>query len=218
MVFDLLQDAGVELTSQPYALRRLRLEQLLADAPAALTLCPATVDLEVAVEWMADAAAVGVEGVVVKDLADPYQPGRTRWRKVKTRTTTEAVIGGVTGTVTAPTGLLLGRYDSTGRLRYVARSTLLTASQSAELGSVLPGVVWRGGGAAHPWPQPMPAGWIGLFGNRQPVDYTPLDPAIVVEVLADTATEHGRHRHTVRFIRLRPDLAAAEVLVNESDP
>jgi ATP-dependent DNA ligase len=168
---------------------------------------------------MAEAADLGVEGIVVKDLADPYWPGRTRWRKFKTRTTTEAIIGGVTRPVTVPTSLLLGRYDASGRFRYAGFMTRLTSAQSVELGALLQVTEWNTDtGAAHPWPQPLPAGWLGRFGMGSPLAYTQVEPVIVVEILADTAAEHDRHRHAVRLVRLRPDLAATDITTDSLHP
>jgi ATP-dependent DNA ligase len=131
VVFDQLQYADEDLTTLPYAQRRPQLETVMAGAPAALTVCPTTNDPAQAREWMADAADLGIEGIVVKDMADPYRPGRTRWRKVKTRTTTEAIIGGLTGPISAPTSLLLGRYDTSGRLRYAGFTTRLTPPRAS---------------------------------------------------------------------------------------
>jgi hypothetical protein len=36
--------------------------------------------------------------------------------------TTQAIIGGVTGTIARPESLLLGRFDRAGRLRYTGRT------------------------------------------------------------------------------------------------
>lgn len=121
--------------------------------------------------------------------------------------------------MTAPTSLLLGRYDNSGRLRYAGFTTRLTAAQSVELGQLLHATTWHAGdGATHPWPQPLPASWLGTFNTATPLTYTQLEPIIVVEVLADTAAEHNRHRHAVRLIRLRSDLAPLDVTTDTSYP
>lgn len=53
-----------------------------------------------------------------------YRPGsRDRaWTKIRRRDTTEAIIGAITGTLTRPQLLILGRHDPTGRLRPVGRT------------------------------------------------------------------------------------------------
>ena len=44
-----------------------------------------------------------------------------------------------------------------------------------------------------------------------PLDYRQVVPDAVVEVRVDSAYEHTRWRHAVRFERLRPDLAVLDV-------
>ncbi|WP_329254178.1 hypothetical protein [Streptomyces canus] len=51
--------------------------------------------------------------------------------------TTEAIVGAVTGSLTAPRGLLLGRYDDDGRLQYTGRTTTLTRTTSATVAGQL---------------------------------------------------------------------------------
>ncbi len=204
--FDLLQDAGDVLIDEPLTRRRARLEARLAGAPTALALCPQTTDPDVARQWMDDLAPTGVEGLVVKDLAGRYRPGRPGWWKLKRRVTTEAVVGGVTGTLTAPAALLLGRFDARGRLRYIGRTGPLTVAQGREVTATA-----AAADAAHPWPRPLPAGWSGQFDERQPLEYLPLRPDLVAEVVADQAYESGRLRHHIRHLRLRADLHARDV-------
>lgn len=93
-------------------------------------------------------ASVGMEGVVFKRLDDPYRPSVRDWQKYKTRKTTEAIVGTVTGPLAAPRTLLLGRYDDEGRLQYAGRTAALGQAagttvvgilhQAASAGCVLP--------------------------------------------------------------------------------
>ncbi|MES9520677.1 hypothetical protein [Streptomyces capoamus] len=50
--------------------------------------------------------------------------GRSR-QKYKVRETSEEIVGSVTGSLTTPRTLLLGRFDTEGRLQYVGRTTLV---------------------------------------------------------------------------------------------
>jgi bifunctional non-homologous end joining protein LigD len=67
----------------------------------------------------------GFEGIVAKDAASPYVEQRSKsWLKVKVHQEEELVIGGFT----SPAGsrlhlgaLLLGAYDSAGKLRFVGK-------------------------------------------------------------------------------------------------
>ncbi|MET7397359.1 ATP-dependent DNA ligase [Dactylosporangium sp. NPDC005572] len=216
VVFDLLHDGVDDLTGLPLVERRARLEALLVGAPPQLQLCPQTLDPAKARAWMVEWQHAGVEGLVCKAPDGPYVSGGRSWTKVKTRNTTEAIVGGVTGTLSAPGSLLLGRYDASGRLRYVGITNPVPASHAAELGQALVRYIAqrRGGTIPHPWPVPLPAGWAGQLGERRPLVYVPVQPTVVVEVLVDAAfdEEAGRWRHRAGFVRVRADLSPYDVM------
>ncbi|WFB83741.1 MULTISPECIES: ATP-dependent DNA ligase [Streptomyces] len=200
VVFDLLRLRGTDLTAWPYTRRRAALEDLFTEAGLSgpFTLCPSTTDPATAREWLTW-TAVGIEGLCFKRLQEPYRPGRRTWRKYKVRTTTEAVVGAVTGPAAAPRTLLLGRYDSTGLLHYSGRTTLLARAASTSLAGLLVPAV-----GGHPWAgRTFTAGW----GARDVLDVTVVRPGVVVEVMVDVARDAaGRWRHPVRFHRARPDV------------
>ncbi|WP_179202116.1 ATP-dependent DNA ligase [Streptomyces caniscabiei] len=202
IVFDVLEAAGTELIARPYRERRARLEDLFASSvlTAPFTLCPATADRATAVDWLDPAwGTAGIEGVVVKGSEQAYHMGKRAWVKVRARTTSEAVIGAVTGATTSPSTLLLARADASGKLRLIARTTPLPTAVRRDLGTQL-----RPAGAAHPWHgRHFSAGW----GNRGELEFHPVHPEVVVEFLADTAVDRGRYRHPVRFLRVREDLS-----------
>ncbi len=209
VVFDVLEAGGVDHRPAPLASRRAELERLLAGLPGTsrIVLCPQLRDVGEARLWFEILVAQGVEGLVVKAAAAPYKEGRRGWWKVKHRTTTEAIIGGVTGTLEQPQTLLLGRYTTGSTLRVVAHTTPL----SPRARTALTGTLSRAG-EEHPWPEPLPAGWAGgLPSTRDPIHYTRVAPTTVVEISVDAATEHGRWRHAARFVRPRPDLTPGDV-------
>ncbi|MEU6349932.1 ATP-dependent DNA ligase [Streptomyces sp. NPDC047072] len=206
VVFDLLEVADALLIQEPLRRRRAALEELFAARrlPVSWTLCPQTADPDAARAWLAPAwGTVGVEGVMIKDPGAAYEPGQRGWSKLKARTTTEAIIGAVTGTPRSPTSLLLGRLDAAGCLAMIARSTLLPRAAAAELGAVL-----RPAGPEHPWQgRRFSAGW----GTSEPLVFQTVVPELVAEVVADTAVDRGRYRHPVRYLRLRGDMAPGDV-------
>lgn len=219
VAFDLLQTPdGDNLMPQPLIRRRASLTDLLADMPGTLTLCPQTTDRDEAAEWVAAWTPAGVEGLVAKNPHGRYTPGRRGWLKIKTRLGTEAVIGGITGTLSQPDTVLLGRFDATGRLRHVGRSHPLSPTQQRELAPVLSRAPHhRRSGIDHPWPQPLPAGWSGHFQKAEPLSYVPVEPTTVVEVDTDAALDRHRWRHPVRYLRVRLDMSVYDVplLVDE---
>ncbi|MFF3728570.1 hypothetical protein ACFYYM_40205 [Streptomyces erythrochromogenes] len=138
VAFDLLQHDGRELLARPYADRRALLEDLFTSLAltAPWALCPMTRDLAKAREWLESWTDVsGVEGILVKPLNGRYLPGYRGWTKIRRRDTTEAIVGAITGTLTRPQLLVLGRHDQHGRLRPVGRTVPLrpdAARQVAE--------------------------------------------------------------------------------------
>jgi ATP-dependent DNA ligase len=212
IVFDVLAAPGATLMDRPFAERRARLEALLTGAPPALQVCPQTADLAVAQEWIDAWQQAGVEGLVAKRIDGRYQPGRRAWRKLRAKTTTEAIIGGLTGTVSDPQTLLLGRYDTAGRLRYVGHTHNLALAQRREVAALLTrSPQRRAGGIDHPWPQPLPASWSGQFDRPEPLAYVQVEPDVVLEISVDAAYEHGRWRHRVHAVRPRLDMSVYDV-------
>ncbi|GGP84539.1 ATP-dependent DNA ligase [Streptomyces calvus] len=200
VVFDLMRRGSTDLTPCPYSRRRAALEELFAERrlTAPLTLCPSTTDPDTAREWLTWTSA-GLEGLCFKPLRAPYRAGARAWGKYKVRATEDAVVGAVTGPVTAPRTLLLGRYDTAGRLRYTGRTTTLPRTTGTALAELLTSTE-----AAHPWTgQTFTARW----GTREALSVHLVRPDLVVEVEVDVARDAaGRWRHPARLHRTRPDL------------
>jgi ATP-dependent DNA ligase len=206
VVFDLLARKGFDLRTRPYRKRRRALEKLLArHLPDRLALMPMTTDVAAAELWMVDHCAAGIEGVVAKRLDQAYRPGGRTWRKVRTRTTAEAVVGGVIGPAVQPDALIVGCRDTIGRLRVSGGTTPLSPSAKATMTNVL-----EPPGASHPWPRSIPSSRFGRLPS-EPVTYTRVKPRVVVELDVDTAVEDYRWRHPCRFVRIRRDLKAADL-------
>ncbi|ARE79525.1 ATP-dependent DNA ligase (plasmid) [Streptomyces sp. Sge12] len=207
VAFDLLQHDGQELLTRPYAERRTLLENLFTEhaLTAPWTLCPMTTDLAKAREWLESWTDVsGVEGILVKPLNGRYLAGYRGWTKIRRRDTTETIVGAITGTLTRPQLLVLGRHDQTGRLRAVGRTVPLrpdAARQIAEhLTPAAPGHPWTGEHFSATW------------GSRDVLDTTLVHPGLVAEVSADRAIDHGGiYRHPLRFQRLRLDVGIEDV-------
>nr|WP_280175129.1 ATP-dependent DNA ligase [Micromonospora cremea] len=216
VLFDLLADAGGEvILDLPLSERRARLEQLLVDAPTQLTLTPQTTDMQQVSDWLVNwTVAAGIEGVVTKRLGSRYELGRRGWWKFRIRLVTEAIVGGVTGSMRSPVTVLLGRFDRRGRLRYTGRTHPLTGAQREHLGGMLSPLnplQRRRAAVVHPWPEPLPASWSGQLERPEPLRYVQVEPTVVAEIDADVAFEHGRWRHRVRYARARPDTSVYDV-------
>ncbi|THA45660.1 ATP-dependent DNA ligase [Streptomyces sp. A1136] len=207
IAFDVLQEDGVELLRRPYRRRRLRLEALFAGhrLKTPWTLCPMTTDLITAQKWLESWTDVpGLEGIVVKAMDQPYQPGYRGWYKLRRRDTTEAIIGAITGTLLRPQLLLLGRHDAHDRLRPTGRTVPLRP----EAAHLVAGSI-TAADEDHPWTGMR---FASTWSSRDSLDVTLVRPELVAEISADTAVDHGGiYRHPVRFKRLRLDLTTRDV-------
>ncbi|ASU83597.1 ATP-dependent DNA ligase [Nocardiopsis gilva YIM 90087] len=204
VAFDLLREDGEEIWHQPLRDRRQRLEALFAaDHDPHLDLAWQTADPDEARDWYEHLTDVGIEGLIIKDSREPYRPGKRAWYKYKNLQTTEAIVGAVVGSVEAPTALVLGRHDpETGELRIVGRTSPLSPPQQRDLAPLL-----EEASSGHPWP----GGNAPALGPSRAAPYTRVTPDVVVEVAPDTGVAAGRWRHSVRYVRVRPDLSVDEV-------
>jgi ATP-dependent DNA ligase len=202
VAFDVLAAGNTDLRTYPYRIRRALLLQLLDDAAPPLAVVPMTTDGEAAHAWLTGHLDAGIEGVVAKRLDHGYLPGRRAWRKVKTRTSTEAVVGGVLGPLDTPVALVLGLHDQAGRLRVAGRTGPLPRDVRHTIGTVL-----RPADDQHPWPAVLPP---ARFRDAAPVEYMRVDPTVVVELAVDAAADFVRGRpvwrHPATFRRVRHDL------------
>jgi ATP-dependent DNA ligase len=205
VAFDLLHHDGTDLMGRTYAERRSALE-LLFDEHAlgpSLTLCPSTTDPRTAARWL-DWSAVGMEGLVFKRLAQRYRPGERGWQKYRLRSTTEALVGAVSGSLSAPVTVLLGRLDAAGHLQYVGRSAVLSRQAVRELAGRLTPPAGH-----HPW---TGMAFSTTWGSKEKLRVQWVEPVLVAEVAAEVALDpSGRWRHPVRWTRLRADLAPEDV-------
>ncbi|UXY39986.1 ATP-dependent DNA ligase [Streptomyces albidocamelliae] len=161
MAFDLLRLSGTDTMGLTYRRRSAALEALFTDRQltAPWVLCPSTTDPATVREWLTNWTAVGLEGVVYKRLEGRCEPSVRGWRKHKARETQDAIVGAFTGSPAAPRTLLLGRYDTDGRLRYVGRSTTLPQTAGRAVAALL-----TPAGDDHPWAAwTFSAGW----GSRE---------------------------------------------------
>ncbi|WP_142270884.1 hypothetical protein [Streptomyces sp. SLBN-115] len=109
----------------------------------------------------------------------------------------------MTGPLSTPSSLPLGRYDTTGQLQYIGRTTTLPQTTArAVAGHLTPA-------AAYPWDGwTFSAGW----GSRETLRVTLVEPGLVVEASADVARDGAyRFRHPVRLLHVRDGLAPGDI-------
>ncbi|MDQ2926451.1 MAG: ATP-dependent DNA ligase [Acidobacteriota bacterium] len=211
--FDLLCMGDEDLRDTPFAERRKRLEDVLADAVAPVHITPATRERDVAVDWFHRFEGAGLDGVMAKAIAGTYQPDKRTMLKMKHERDCDCVVAGFrwhkNGEGTAVGSLLLGLYDEAGALQHVGVCASFTMEKRRELVEFL--APYRENAmTGHPW-----AGWAEPDGSRMPgaksrwtgtkdLSWEALRAELVVEV----AYEHmqgNRFRHMAHFRRWRTD-------------
>lgn len=202
LAFDVLAHEAKDLRNHPLVTRRATLVRLSERWAPPLQVSPTTTDEDTARAWFVDYRPAGIEGLVAKAADGPYRPGRRDWVKVKSRETTEVIIGAVTGSLERPDTIVVGLMAD-GVLTIVGKSTPLSTSQARSLATVL-----TPAGGDHPWPDEVSSSRFGA--SRAKLVLTKVEPVIVAEVLADSALQEGAFRHPVRFVRQRPDLSPTD--------
>jgi len=202
--FDILALGDDDLTTMPFGARRARLESVLsnlpADAPVHLT--RSTMDAATARDWFERFEGAGLDGVVAKDLAAPYQQGKRVMLKIKHARTAEAVVLGyrIHKSGNGVGSLLLGLYDEDGALYNVGGIAAFTDARRLDLvGELAPLVVTDEQGDAVKGSTDR-----SRFSGNKDMSFVRLRPERVVEVKFDQM-EGPRFRHSVTFLRWRPD-------------
>ncbi|MFF9565531.1 non-homologous end-joining DNA ligase [Leifsonia sp. NPDC014704] len=198
IVFDILAAGGRDLRPLPYDERRRVLEQTAASWRTPLAVIDASTDLSVARVWFDELPESGIEGLVVKGGAQPYRGGQRDWIKVKHRDTFEVVAGAVTGSLTQPGELILGRYED-GELRIIGRTAPIKPGAARALVPLL-----QPAAEGHPWPTVISSRTYDRFQPKRETQLTLIAP-LTVEISADTAVVGGTIRHAARFVRARPE-------------
>lgn len=217
--FDLLCEGERNLTTEPFHVRRARLEALLEHGKPPLFLTPSTTDRALAADWFARFEGAGFDGVMAKAPTGIYEPNKRVMLKVKHDRECDCVVAGFrwhkSGDHDSVGSLLLGLYDDAGALQHVGVCASFTNQKRRELVHFL--APYRSHALAqHPWrgwadnatneeggEQRMPGGK-SRWSQGKDLSWEPLRPELVVEVAYDHL-QSGRFRHTAQFRHFRSD-------------
>ncbi len=216
VLFDMLAAPdGPSVIDEPLQQRRARLEAFIADAGLAkrLIISPATTKLAKAEGWLRAAGHGATDGVVAKQLDQPYQPGERAMVKVKQLRTADCVVGGFRYESRSREvgSLLLGLYDDDGKLDHVGFTSTITDAERPALTRRLealrepPGFTGKAPGGPSRWSTERSAEW------------EPLRPELVVEVRFDHVTG-DRFRHGTKLLRWRPDKTPRQCRFDQIQP
>ena len=221
VAFDLLAADDADLSAAGFAERREALEGGMAGCAPPLHLTPMTRDRAVAQDWFERFEGAGLDGVMAKDPAGRYQPGKRAMVKVKPKRTVDCVVAGLrwhkNGPGTMVGSLLLGLYDEQGRLHHVGVAASFRESYRRELVEEL-APLREGIDAGHPWhgwieaagaategqPDRRVPGSMSRWSQGKDQSWVPLRAERVVEVTYDHM-QGSRFRHTAHLVRWRPD-------------
>src|SRR6185369_8858441 len=106
----------------PFTERRALLEARLGAAVPPVHVTPATTDRALAADWFRRFEGAGLDGVVAKLAAGPYEPNKRVMLKVKHDRECDCVVAGFRWHARdrdSVGSLLLGLYDGAGQLQHV---------------------------------------------------------------------------------------------------
>ena len=193
-VFDVMFRDGADLTPLPYERRFEIVQGLLSDSDT-LVIAPLmkTDSADVLTRELLDYISRGLEGVVAKRLDSPYQAGARNFNWVKLKRNTS---GQLTDTIDV---VLLGYYRGKGKRAEFGAGALLAGVYDSDkdefvtitkLGTGLSDQGWRD---IHKRLASLEVAEKPPRVNSIVVPDVWLEPAIVVEVLADEITPSPRH-------------------------
>src|SRR3989440_291328 len=193
-VFDVMFRDGTDLTPLPYEQRFAIVDEMLKGSDTLQTAPLTKTDsVEVLTRELLDNISRGLEGVVAKRLDSPYQAGARNFDWVKLKRNTS---GELTDTIDV---VLLGYYRGKGKRAEFGAGALLTGVYDGDkdefvtISKLRSGVSDQGWRAIH---QRLASLEVAEKPARVNSTFVPdawLEPAIVVEVLADEITPSPRH-------------------------
>jgi len=196
--FDALALGATDLTGEPFPVRRAALREAIPEGPGRLRVSRVTEDPEQARDWFTAFEGAGLDGVVAKRLDGRYLPGKREMLKIKHKRTADCVVLGyrVHKSGTGLGSMLLGLYDDAGEPQLVGGSSAFSDAKRIELQALFEPMRLD--------PDKPAAGEVNRWRAAGSGEWLPIRPELVVEVAYDQM-EKQRFRHTVKFLRWRPD-------------
>ena len=211
--FDVLAVGGRDCMADAQKERRNQLEKLLAGISPPIYITPVTSDRATAEVWFERFEGAGLDGVIVKPVDLPYQPGKRVMIKVKHVRTADCLVGGFRwykNTNDAVGSLLLGLYDDHDVLQHVGVTSSFSMDRRKQLAEEL-APLRENAIEDHPWraeadpdaENRMP-GAQSRWSAGKDLSWEPLRIERVCEVKYDHM-QGDRFRHAARFLRWRSD-------------
>lgn len=197
--FDALALDDVDLRGEPFDVRRAALLRAVDGSRTGRTfqVSRVTRDPDIARDWFSAFEGAGLDGVVAKRVDGTYVEGKREMMKVKHKRTADCVVIGyrVHKSGTGLGSMLLGLYDD-GNLHMVGGAGAFSDKQRIELQHMFEPMRLD--------PDKPSAGEPTRWRSEKSGEWIPIRPELVAEVAYDQMENH-RFRHTVKFLRWRPD-------------
>ncbi len=200
--FDALAAGETSLLEHPFRQRRAELVELVGPGRWC-HVTRTTEDPQLGAHWLTTFEGAGLDGVIAKRLDDAYRPGKREMIKVKHARDADCVAIGyrIHKSGQGVGSILLGLYRDDGELQMVGGAASFTAKARAQLLTELE-PLRKGDDVVN---DGEPSRWNSAADKR----WIPIRPEKVAEVAYDQmeGVDAGwqRFRHTVRFVRWRPD-------------
>jgi len=200
--FDALATGDSSLMDQPFRVRREALSESIS-RKGWCHVTRTTKDPEVGAHWLTTFEGAGLDGVIAKRLDGHYLPGKRDMVKVKHARDADCVAIGyrIHKSGEGVGSILLGLYRDDGELQMVGGAASFTVKDRLKLLADLE-PLRKGDDLVY---DGEPSRWNSAADKR----WIPIRPEKVAEVAYDqmegNADQWQRFRHTVRFLRWRPD-------------
>ncbi|MBD0863200.1 ATP-dependent DNA ligase [Gordonia sp. zg691] len=198
--FDALALESLNVMGEPFEVRREAL--LRAVGPGGRDrrchVSRVTIDPAVAEDWFSAFEGAGLDGVVAKRLDGVYVENKREMLKVKHKRTADCVIFGyrIHKSGRGIGSMLLGLYGDDGELRMVGGAGAFSDAKRVELQEMFEPM------RLHP--DKASPGEPTRWRSEKSGEWIPIRPEMVAEFAYDQMENH-RFRHTVKFLRWRPD-------------
>ncbi|HEY7050991.1 MAG TPA: ATP-dependent DNA ligase [Mycobacterium sp.] len=200
--FDALATEVTSLMDEPFRVRR----DALANSITEKKWCHVTrttEDPELGAHWLTTFEGAGLDGVIAKRLDGCYLPGKREMVKVKHARDADCVAIGyrIHKSGEGVGSILLGLYRDGGELQMIGGAASFTVKDRLKLLTELE-PLRKGADVVY---DGEPSRWNSAADKR----WVPVRPEKVCEVAYDQMEGNGeygrRFRHTVKFVRWRPD-------------
>lgn len=199
--FDALALGATSVVGEPFGVRRNALVRAISpdgDAARRMRVSRVTTDPAIATDWFSAFEGAGLDGVVAKRLDGRYVEGKREMVKVKHKRTADCVIIGyrVHKSGSGLGSMLLGLHTDDGDLHMVGGSGAFSDAKRQELQQMFEPMRLD--------PDKPSSGEPTRWRSEKSGEWIPIRPELVAEFAYDQMENH-RFRHTVKFLRWRPD-------------